>query len=78
MEHIKEILGNNIFLKLDSAEDYSYFELMKVIRAWHDCADGYFYDPYTKTYLKGHAADYTLYIDANGNRLSPPVEVKVI
>ena len=39
-----EKISNDIFMELESTNDFSYFVLMKKVTKIHFCADGFFYD----------------------------------
>ena len=72
-----ERINNNIFIELESTNDFSYFVLMKKVTKIHFCADGFFYDWYTDTFTKNTAESYILYYDEDGNKLSKPIVVNV-
>ena len=72
-----ERINNDIFIELESANDFSYFVLMKKVTKIHFCADGFFYDWYADTFTKNTAESYILYYDEDGNKLSEPIVVNV-
>ena len=39
-----ERVSNDIFIELESTNDFSYFVLMKKVTKTHFCANGFFYD----------------------------------
>ena len=72
-----ERINNDIFIELESTNDFSYFVLMKKVTKIHFCADVFFYDWYTDTFTEKTAESYILYYDEDGNKLSEPIVVNV-
>ena len=72
-----ERINQDIFIELETTEDFRYFVLAKHVTRVYFCGDGYFYDPYEDKYLEKTASDYILYYDNDGNKLEKPIEVKV-